>query len=202
MAKPEGKEKNVYSYMRWSSEPQSWGDSERRQEQMAQDWCQRNGRTLVDQTFADRGVSGWRGDNRREGALGALLKIVKAGDTILIEDCDRWSRESPLDSMNALRDTVNRGVEIVFLKTGIVVNSSNFNDPGVLFPNFFGSFVANAAQCETGLVAEYLAVLSVKSLTQHRRIGDAAGVVAVGLHGIHDEPSWNCGKFRGWQASR
>ena len=140
----DGKAQNVYSYMRWSSEPQNWGDSERRQEQLAKDWCQRNGRKLADQTFTDRGVSGWHGDNRKGRALGALLKLVKAGDTILIEDCDRWSRESPLDSLNALRETVNRGVEVVFLKTGILVNRSNFNDPSVLFPNFFGSYVANA----------------------------------------------------------
>jgi DNA invertase Pin-like site-specific DNA recombinase len=124
--------------------PPKLGDSERRQEQVAKDWCLRNGRKLAEQTFADRGVSGWRGDNRREGALGALLKIARAGDTILIEDCDRWSRETPLDSLNALRDTVNRGVEVVFLKTNITVNRDNFNDPVVLFPNFFGSYLANA----------------------------------------------------------
>ena len=130
--------------MRWSSEPQSWGDSERRQEQQAKNWCQCNGRTLADQTFTDRGVSGWHGNNRREGALGTLLKVVKEGDTILIEECDRWSRESPLDSLNALRDTVNRGVEIVFLKSGVCVNRANFNDPAILFPNFFSSYLANA----------------------------------------------------------
>ena len=140
----DGKAQNVYSYMRWSSEPQNWGDSERRQEQLAKDWCQRNGRKLADQTFTDRGVSGWHGDNRKGGALGALLKMVKAGDTILIEDCDRWSRESALDSMGALRDTVDKGVQIVFLKTGIVVNHSNFNDPNVLIPTFFSSYLANA----------------------------------------------------------
>jgi len=130
--------------MRWSSEPQNWGDSERRQEQMAKDWCQRNGRLLADKRFTDRGVSGWHGHNRSDGALGELLKIVKSGDTILVENTDRWSRESPLDSLGAMRETVNRGVEIVFLKTGNVVNRSNFNDAGVLIPTFFGSFLANA----------------------------------------------------------
>jgi len=63
---------------------------------------------------------------------------------ILIEDSDRWSREKPLDSLNALKATVDRGVEIVFLKTGVVVNRDNFNDPGTLFPAFFGSFLANS----------------------------------------------------------
>ncbi|MCX6916432.1 MAG: recombinase family protein, partial [Verrucomicrobia bacterium] len=134
----------VYSYMRWSSEPQTWGDSERRQERAARDWCQRNNRTLADTRFADKGVSGWRGDNRKSGRLGDLLKVLQPGDTILIEDADRWSRENPLDSLNALRDTVNKGVDIVFLKTGVKVSSSNLNDPSVLIPNFFASFLANA----------------------------------------------------------
>jgi DNA invertase Pin-like site-specific DNA recombinase len=130
--------------MRWSSEPQTWGDSERRQEKLAQDWCQREGRELVEANFTDRGKSAWHGQHRQNGNLGALLKAVRAGDTILIEDTDRWSREPVLDSLNALRDTVNQGVQIVFLKTGVPVNKNNFNDPNVLIPNFLGSFLANA----------------------------------------------------------
>jgi DNA invertase Pin-like site-specific DNA recombinase len=134
----------VFSYMRWSSEPQTWGDSERRQAQQSLDWCRREGRVLAEEVFADRGVSGWRGANRQNGALGALLKITKPGDIILVEDVDRWSREPVLNSLNALYDTVNRDMEIVFLKTGVRVNKHNFNDPAVLFPNFFGSYMANA----------------------------------------------------------
>src|SRR5271167_388056 len=99
----QGPKGRVFSYLRFSSDKQHWGDSERRQEQMALDWCRCNGRTLCDQTFADRGVSGWKGANRQTGALGALLKEATEADTILVEDTDRWSRESPLDSLGALR---------------------------------------------------------------------------------------------------
>jgi len=31
------------------------------------------------------------------------------GDVLLIEDADRWSREKPLDSLNAVRETVKHG---------------------------------------------------------------------------------------------
>ena len=134
----------VFSYMRWSSDPQSWGDSERRQQQQAMDWCQRHGRTLADQTFTDRGVSGWRGDNRKAGELGALLKTAQRGDTILVEDCDRWSREPVLDSMVAMRDLVNRGVEIVFLKNGVTLTEKNFYQDSVLISTFFAAHFANA----------------------------------------------------------
>ena len=133
----------VFSYMRWSSEPQSWGDSERRQAEMALDWCKRNGKTLSYKTFADRGVSAWRGDNRKSGALGALLRIAGENDTILLEDTDRWSREEALDALTALRTTVQRGVEVVFLKRGVTVNKNNFNEDAVLIPLFFSSMLAN-----------------------------------------------------------
>jgi hypothetical protein len=76
----------VYGYTRWSTERQSWGDAERRQERAAQEWCQRNNRILADTRFADKGVSDWRGDNRKSGRLRDLLKVVQPGDTILIED--------------------------------------------------------------------------------------------------------------------
>jgi DNA invertase Pin-like site-specific DNA recombinase len=137
------KKGRVFSYARWSSDQQSFGDSQKRQLEMANDWCRRNGCALEEQTYTDRGVSGWRGQNRQSGALAALLRIVEPGDRILIEDNDRWSREPVLDSLNALRDAVRRGLTIVFLKTGITVNKSNFDDPSVLFPNFFQSFLAN-----------------------------------------------------------
>lgn len=89
-------------------------------------------------------MSGWKGRNRSEGALGDLLKLVKPGDILLVEDGDRWSREKVLDSLNALRNTVRRGLTIVFLKTGVVVDQQNFDDPSVLIPTFFSSFLANA----------------------------------------------------------
>src|SRR4029077_6050258 len=89
----------VFSYMRWSSEPQTWGDSERRQAQAAQDWCCRNGRTLIEQTYADRGISGWKGANRQTGALGALLKHQRGEGKGRAEDSpgrkEGDSRENP-----------------------------------------------------------------------------------------------------------
>jgi len=89
--KPQGEPQGiVYSYLRWSSEPQTWGDSERRQECMASDWCQRNGRKLADLRFADRGVSGWKGDNRKSGRLEptARASIVHRTQNLSISDTD------------------------------------------------------------------------------------------------------------------
>ena len=135
---------NVYSYIRWSSEKQTWGDSERRQEQMAQDWCARKGLKLSNRSFTDRGTSAWKGKNLHAGALAELLTVVKPDDVIVIEDNDRFSRQDTITAMEALRCVVNKGVTVVFLKTGTEVTSKNFNDPSVLIPNFFQSWLANA----------------------------------------------------------
>jgi DNA invertase Pin-like site-specific DNA recombinase len=62
----------------------------------------------------------------------------------LIEDCDRWSREDPLDALSRLREEVRRGIEVVFLRTGVRVTKDNFSDPAILYPNFFGAVLGNA----------------------------------------------------------
>jgi DNA invertase Pin-like site-specific DNA recombinase len=85
----------AYSYISFSSPPQEWGDSERRKEQMAKDYCAKNGLTLSEKSFRDRGISAWKGKNR-SNVLDELLKTLKTGDTLLIEDNDRLGREVPL----------------------------------------------------------------------------------------------------------
>src|SRR5690349_19093551 len=136
--------KPAYSYLRFSTPDQQLGDSERRQLALAKAYCASNNLKLSDTAFADRGVSGFHGKNHQNGALGKLLKLAKPGEVILIEDCDRWSREDPLDALNRLRDEVRKGIEIVFLRTGVRVTKDNFNDPSVLYPNFFSAVVGNA----------------------------------------------------------
>ncbi len=135
---------NVYSYVRWSSDTQSMGDSERRQLQGALDWCQRQGLTLSNRSFSDKGLSAWKGRNLRDGQLAELTKILKPGDTVLIEDNDRFSRQDPITAMSNLREFVSKGVRVCFLKTGVEVTAKNFNDPSVLFPNFFQAYLGNA----------------------------------------------------------
>ncbi len=111
---------------------------------MAKDWCARKGLKLSQRSFINRATSAWRGKNLQDGALAELVRVVKPGDMIVIEDNDRLSRQDAITAMVNLRQIVNKGVSVVILKTGVEVTSQNYNDASVLFPNFFQAFLANA----------------------------------------------------------
>ncbi len=99
----------AYSYIRWSSEKQTAGDSKRRQSTGADEYCQKHGLTLSSDRYLDAGVSAFRGKNAAEGALAGFLEAVDQGrvpkgSMLLIENFDRLSR-SPV--MTACRRRSN-----------------------------------------------------------------------------------------------
>ncbi len=99
----------VYNYSRWSSDAQGEGDSNPRQHQMAVSWCNQRGLALAG-AETDAGISARAGRNREEGSgLSKLLKLVKPGDYLLVEDNDRLSRRDWLTAMNFMNDIVSRG---------------------------------------------------------------------------------------------
>ncbi len=102
---------------------------------MAQAWCQRRGLVLTGRE-KDDGVSAWNGLNRAPGTgLDRLLKIVKAGDYLLIEDCDRLSRQDWLTAMNFIAEIVAKGVIVVTLSNGNEIDAERFRtDPGCFLP--------------------------------------------------------------------
>jgi DNA invertase Pin-like site-specific DNA recombinase len=163
--------KNAYSYFRFSTPEQEMGDSERRQVALAKTYCERNGLNLID-TVGDKGVSAYHGKHRTSGSLASLLKRIKPQDALIIEDCDRWSRESPLDALAALRSAVSTGLEVHFLRTGTVVTRQNFDDMSVLVPNFFGSMLANEESKKKGqrIHQAWQAKLSRAAAGQQQRV--------------------------------
>jgi len=110
----------AYSYLRFSTPEQALGDSERRQVEKADAWATAKGIPL-DKSYADRGKSGFKGVNRKKGALGRFLKEIKSlkvpyGSYLLVEDLDRLSREHPLDSLPLINEIISAGITIVVLK--------------------------------------------------------------------------------------
>lgn len=124
--------KNAYSYVRWSSAPQSEGSTEDRQTELAEKYCLTHGLTLVD-TFTDPGVSAFRGANAKVGALRTFLNAVDAGairrgSYLLIEDLQRLSRMPARQAQRLLEDIVERGITVVTIKDGKHYDKDTLDD--------------------------------------------------------------------------
>jgi len=113
----------AYSYVRWSSDKQTLGDSERRQWEAAQRYAKDHHLTLSDTRYVDSGVSAFKGRNAAEGALRAFLDAVDRGGVpkgavLIIEAFDRLSRAPVMDALALLQSIVGRGIEVVTLMDG------------------------------------------------------------------------------------
>ena len=122
----------VYSYVRFSSKAQEFGNSQRRQFTRAQEYCRKNGLTLETTTFEDLGVSAWRGRNVDKGQLGVFLKAVDSGliasdSTLLVEHLDRVTREKPTQAHELFIGIVNRGLTLITLNDGQIYNEATIN---------------------------------------------------------------------------
>ena len=107
-----------HSYARFSSKTQGEGDSLRRQQSLAVEFCKRKGYTLSAQPYHDKGRSGFRGDKQK--ALKALLQAVKdgqikSGETLIVEAIDRLSRKELLETNDMFTKIFKAGVNIQIL---------------------------------------------------------------------------------------
>jgi DNA invertase Pin-like site-specific DNA recombinase len=111
----------AYSYLRFSTPDQASGDSRRRQMAMAEKYAAEHHLKLDHSlSFRDLGVSAYRGQNAREGALRAFLEaiehnLVPSGSYLLIESLDRLSRDRILAAQSLFMMIIQAGVIIVTL---------------------------------------------------------------------------------------
>jgi DNA invertase Pin-like site-specific DNA recombinase len=74
----------------------------------------------------DRGLSAYKGDHVKRGALGAFLKairekgLVNPGDVLLVESLDRLSRAEPFEAQRQFGEIIEAGVIIVTANDGQV----------------------------------------------------------------------------------
>src|SRR5262245_32600560 len=111
----------AFSYLRFSTAEQERGDSFRRQRDLAIRYCAEHGLELDGRSFHDLGISGFRGANVRNGALGAFLRavdddMVQPGEYLLVENLDRVSRQNPWDALPVFQQIINAGVIVVTLQ--------------------------------------------------------------------------------------
>ena len=121
----------AYAYVRFSSDAQSDGDSIERQLVSAEAYAATHGLEL-DTSYRDEGVSGFKGSNRKEGALGRFLRKVITGEVaadsyLIIEDFDRLSREPVTTALATFTALINAGIVIVTTMDGAVYSRSTID---------------------------------------------------------------------------
>jgi DNA invertase Pin-like site-specific DNA recombinase len=111
----------AYSYVRFSTPEQSKGHSRARQTEAAQAYARQHKLELdTELTFADLGVSAFKGRNAKTGALGAFLSAVddgtiSKGSYLLVENLDRLTRHDILEAQELFIGIIRRGITVVTL---------------------------------------------------------------------------------------
>lgn len=124
----------AYSYLRFSTPEQAKGDSSRRQTALARDYAVRHDLDLDEAlTFADLGVSAFRGRNAETGRLGEFLTavrdgVVAQGSYLLVESLDRISRQAARKALRALENIVEAGITVVTLSDGKAYTAESIDD--------------------------------------------------------------------------
>lgn len=83
----------------------------------------------TERNMRDAGVSGYSGKNITDGALGAFIKAIEAGDIapgsfLLIEDIDRLSRLPVMEALGVFQRIIGAGITIVTLRCTILTQCS------------------------------------------------------------------------------
>jgi len=128
----------AYSYVRWSTDSQTTGDSLRRQQEASAKYAAEHGLELVsDFALTDAGVSAFKGLNTKEGALGRFLEAVDAGrietgSYLLVEALDRLSRQDVWTAFAQLSQILTAGINVVTVSDGRIYSNesaaNNFAD--------------------------------------------------------------------------
>lgn len=130
---PQAKTPKAYSYIRFSTPEQQFGDSERRQTELSQKYAEAHGLTLDENLkYRDLGVSAFDKSNVTSGQLGAFLSAVDSGAVepgsyLLVESLDRLSRAKITDAFEIFMRIINRGVRIVTLADGMEYSKEKAN---------------------------------------------------------------------------
>lgn len=125
-----GRLPKAYSYIRFSTPKQAQGDSYRRQIQQAIDYCAKHNLELDEKAIEDFGVSGFRGSNWTDGALGRFIEAVKngaiaKGSYLLVESMDRLSRQTVLKAFSQFIEILNAGIAVVTLSDGEIFRATD-----------------------------------------------------------------------------
>ena len=140
------KKRIVHSYARFSGGPkQARGDSDRRQTEGAEEFCQRRGFTLSDTQYFDKGKSGFSPNNKQRQRDELLRAIdegrIANGDILLIENWDRLSRRGITETSRLCMGILDSGVSIAVLSPfEKIYEASDTNNLGSAMEMLIGAF--------------------------------------------------------------
>jgi DNA invertase Pin-like site-specific DNA recombinase len=100
-------------------------------------FCQRHGLLPADDQLIDRGISAYRGSNRRKGSLGAFLDaarngVIPSGSVLVVEDLDRFSREAPSYSEAMLGQLFELDLALGICRDDVVVDRARYDSDSPL----------------------------------------------------------------------
>jgi DNA invertase Pin-like site-specific DNA recombinase len=128
------------AYSRFSGKRQEAGDSQRRQDELAEQAAREEGVELDQSiTLSDKGVSAFRGANWKRGGLGKFIDLVDAGliapGTVLIaEQVNRISRLPWMEQVELWKEILSRGIIIRTCVPPARYTRENMNDLGIGCP--------------------------------------------------------------------
>jgi DNA invertase Pin-like site-specific DNA recombinase len=142
MSKP-----RCYSYLRFSRPEQKKGDSVRRQLENAAKYAKKNDLLLDENlTMRDEGLSAYKGDHIKRGALGEFLNAIRRGDVpkgsyLLVENFDRLSRGKIMQAFGLFTEIIEAGITIVTLMDEQVFNLETITEKPYMLYTTLGGFV-------------------------------------------------------------
>lgn len=169
----------VYSYVRFSSEKQSAGDSYRRQMDAAKAFCAENDLELVDSKdylFFDRGRSAYKGQHLDDtGELARFLSYVEdgsvpAGSYLVVESLDRLSRERVKDALPRFLDLLNKGIN-VYTSTDKRLYTKDYNELDLIISIVAMSRAHEESKTKGGRVSSAWQTKQTKAREESRPLG-------------------------------
>lgn len=171
--------KLAHLYQRVSGAGQLVGDGLGRQLEGTMRYVEDKGLEIV-REYVDRGVSAYRGKNRRVGELALILRhieqgVIRPGEHLVIESIDRLSRQPPLDALETLKLILAKGVVVhsVFEKKEFTLESINADLSALL------TLVISMARAN-----EESRVKSLRVADAHRRARETGRITAGSI------PTW------------
>jgi DNA invertase Pin-like site-specific DNA recombinase len=126
----------AYSYIRFSTDQQKYGDSDRRQVSLAAEYTKKHNMELDSKlNLVDVGVSAYRGKHATEGALSDFIEaidqgLVEKGSFLLVENFDRFSRQVPRKAFKLFLKIIESGVGIITVYDKRIYSTESLDEDG------------------------------------------------------------------------